>query len=266
MGEPTPLFRARTEEVGAWLDAAEGLTLGLDFDGTLAAIGPDPEETAILPRSRTAVERLAGHPRVEVTVISGRRLADVIERVGVDGVDYAGNHGLEMRIDGETEVHPDAEAAQPTIDALCADIRAELDGVPGCFVEEKGVTASVHFRRTPEEYVPEVLDAVESLAAARGDDVRLVDGKKVREIRPAVEWDKGDVVTRVAEDASDGWRTMYVGDDTTDEDAFRAVHPGGVAILVGERDGTAADYRVEDHERVPSLLEWLAARATASPR
>lgn len=262
----TPLFQSRTTEIGEWLDAAEGLTLGLDFDGTLAAIGPDPEETEIHPESREAVEQLVDHPNVEVTAISGRRLADLIERVGIDGIGYAGNHGLEMQIDGETEIHPDAAAAQSTIDELCAEIRSELDHVPGCFVEEKGVTASVHFRQTPDEYVSEVLDTIESLVESRGDDIHLVDGKKVREIRPDVDWNKGHVVERLIERAPDDWQTMYVGDDTTDEDAFRALQPSGIGILVGDRADTDADYRVESHEQVPSLLEWIAARATTTER
>lgn len=261
----TPLFQSRTTEIGEWMDAAEGLTLGLDFDGTLAAIGADPEETEIHPDSRAAVEQLADHPNVSVTVISGRELSDVVERVGIDGIDYAGNHGLEMRIDGEMEVHPDAVAARSAIDKLCADIRAELDHVPGCFVEEKGVTASVHFRQTPEEHVEEVIATVEALSEASDEEIHVVAGKQIREIRPDVDWDKGRVVSRLDERAPEGWQTMYVGDDTTDEDAFRAVQPSGVGILVGDRE-TDADYRVEGHEQVPSLLEWLAARATTSER
>lgn len=262
----TPLFQSRTTEVGEWMDAAEGLTLGLDFDGTLAAIGADPEETEIYPGSREAVEQLVDHPNVDVTVISGRELADVAERVGIDGIDYAGNHGLEMRIDGEMEVHPEAVAARSAIEKLCADVRSELDHVPGCFVEEKGVTASVHFRQTPEEYVEEVIATVEELAEACGEQIHVVAGKQIREIRPAVDWDKGRVVARLDERAPDGWRTMYVGDDTTDEDAFRALQPSGIGILVGDRPDTDADYRIESHEQVPSLLEWLAARATTAER
>ncbi|SDQ16015.1 trehalose-phosphatase [Halopelagius longus] len=262
----TPLFRSRTTEVGEWLDDAEGLTLGLDFDGTLAPIGADPEETEIYPDSRKAVEELVDHPRIEVTVISGRELADVVERVGIDGIDYAGNHGLEMRIDGEKEVHPDAVTARSEIEDLCAEIRSEIDHVPGSFVEEKGVTASVHFRQTPEEYVEEVVAAVEELAADSEEDIHVVSGKQIREIRPDVDWDKGRVVDRLDERAPDGWRTMYVGDDTTDEDAFRAVQPSGIGILVGDRPDTDADYRIENHEQVPSLLEWLATRASSPER
>jgi trehalose 6-phosphate phosphatase len=238
----------------------EGLLVALDFDGTLAAIERRPEQATIPDATREAIEALAAEPNIEVAIVSGRELADVRERVGLDDehVSYAGNHGLEIHA-GEYEVHPDAKDAERHIDAICDLLTEQLAGIDGAIVENKGVTATVHTRLVADDEVPVVENTVETLVATR-DDVRLTTGKDVLELRPEVEWDKGEAVRELYDQLvpeGERWLPVYVGDDTTDEAAFSVLDDRGLGVKVGEDPGTKAPYRVADPESVRTVLTWL---------
>ncbi|WP_435077045.1 trehalose-phosphatase [Halococcus sp. AFM35] len=235
---------------------AEGMLFCTDFDGTLAGIETDPDAPAIGSDNRVALERLRDHDRVRVAVISGRELADLRERVGIEGIDYAGNHGLELHKDGETTVHPVAERRRRDLGGIVADIEERLAGTD-CFVEDKSVSATVHYRTAPERR-DEVHDAVESaVGRVAPGKFELSTGKDIVELTPAVAWDKGDALLLLDAD-HDGWLPIYIGDDTTDEAAFRALAGIGIGVHVGPGTETAADYRIESPEEVTRFLDWLA--------
>ena len=183
---------------------------------------------------------------------------DLRERVDVDGLAYAGNHGLELRADGETTVRPAAAAARDALTEVCRQLREGIEA-DGVVVENKGATATVHHRMADDDAVPRLRERVRSAAEAASLD--LTTGKAVLELRPRTDWDKGRAVEwlldrRVPDDER---RTaVYVGDDTTDEAAFRALPDGGVGVKVGD-GATAADYRLPDVPTVQTLLEEVAA-------
>ena len=276
MSEPrtTPDALSRGGELREWLAGAEGLVLGLDFDGTLAPIVEDHTEATLTTESRAALDRLAERPGVALALVSGRALDDLTGRVEVEGAVYAGNHGLELEHGGERTVHPDVEGLAPEVDRLCAELDERLGDVPGYAVENKRVTATVHYRNVPGGRVPHVVETVEAVVD-EADGLRVSEGKEIRELRPAVDWDKGRVMDLLVEASPGDWRAMYVGDDTTDEDAFRAIQPDGVGVHVapdGDEDDTGditdAAYRLDGQAAVPRLLEWLdvnAPRPDATP-
>jgi trehalose 6-phosphate phosphatase len=265
---PPPLGDHLYAVVEALVDA-DGLLVALDFDGTLAGIEDRPDDATIPEATREAVAALASESNVAVAVISGRELADVRERVGLDdhGIAYAGNHGLEVHAD-EYAVHPAAREAEATIAGIADSLADRLAGIEGAIVENKGVTSTVHTRLVADEDVPTVENAVESLVAER-DDVRLTTGKDVLELRPAVEWDKGEALRDLADDFvpdDEPWLVVYLGDDTTDEAAFAVLSEdapagttvgGGLPIKVGDDPDTDAAFRVADPEAVREMLEWL---------
>lgn len=240
------------------------LVLLFDFDGTVAPLVARPDAATIPRSTRVALERLRLRSGVMMAVVSGRGLADVRERAAVAGIVYAGNHGLEMEGDGWRWTHPDAVAARPTLDAVATEITPVVESTDGAWVEDKQLTLTVHFRLADEVAVPRLRDAVQAAVAPR-DGVRMIEGKMVLEVRPTVAWDKGRAVLFLLE----RWRpaagapVLYLGDDTTDEDAFRALaEKGGGAegIIVGTPvDGTAACSFVRDVEEVSELLVRLAA-------
>lgn len=246
-------------EIAARLAEASGLLVGLDFDGTLAPIASDPDEPTITPASQHAVERFVASPSdATVAVISGRELSDLQSRIDLDGVVYAGNHGFELAFGDHSVVHPAAERRRPALRRSLERLRDRLSDVPGWEIEDKGVTATVHVRHTPSEQVDEVRSAVETSVREAGDGLVVSSGKQVFEIRPEVDWDKGTTIDHLSKGTPNGWVTMYIGDDVTDEDAFRAVRPDGIPVLVGSREDTDATHRIPEQEAVAPFLEWVA--------
>jgi trehalose 6-phosphate phosphatase len=246
------------------LARADGLVVLLDFDGTLAPIVADPGDAAVPAATRATVERLSAHPRVAAAVVTGREVADVRDRLDLPGLGYAGNHGLRIVHDGEEIVHPEARASADAIDEVAGTVADRLADREGAFVEHKGLTATVHYRQAPDGVEPAVRETVDDALAdaGRADEVAVDDGKQIFELRPPVDWDKGRAVEWLRERLTpDGgrWLAVYVGDDTTDEDAFRAVADDDLSVAVGrEAVETAARYRVGDPEDVRTLLSWLA--------
>ena len=257
------------ERVGIW---AEGwrrtgrLVLLLDFDGTLAPIVDRPELAEMPARTRRALERLMAMPGVAVAVVSGRGLGDVRGRAALAGIAYAGNHGMEIEGAGLHRIHPEAATARPELERVAARIEADLEGIDGAFLEDKGLTLSIHYRLAPdraEEVREIVLEAVEGR-----DGLTVTEGKMVLEVRPRVEWDKGRAVLylldqmRPPADAP----VLYLGDDRTDEDAFRALRgwdPAAEGVLVAEVPPaeSAASSFLRDPAEAGALFEALADAA-----
>ena len=260
-GEPPPVLGAFEAELAGRLSSATGLLLCSDFDGTLAPIETDPDAPSIRPGSREALDRLADRRGVEVAIVSGREVHDLRERVDLDGITYAGNHGLELLVEGERVVHPTARRHADEIGTLADRLVAALAPVEGATVEHKGLTATVHYRRAADAAVPRVKRIVEEAVDGR-EGLSRSEGKEIVEFGPDVDWDKGRAVATLAATTPDGWLEAYVGDDTTDEDAFEALDDG-VTVHVGPGEDTVAGYRVDEPAAVEELLAWLADEGVA---
>jgi trehalose 6-phosphate phosphatase len=257
------------ERVPAWTDAwrASGsLVLLLDFDGTLAPIVDRPEMAVMPERTRAALDRLMAIPGVTVAVVSGRGLADVRERAAIPGIAYAGNHGMEIEGAGLHRIHPEAAAARPQLQEVAAVIEPALEGIDGAFLEDKGLTLSIHYRMAPD-HAEEVREIVLEAAGGR-PGLEVTHGKMVLEVRPRVEWHKGRAVlflldqVRPPRDAP----VLYLGDDRTDEDAFRALRswsPAAEGILIADVPPakSAATAWLRDPAEVGALFEALADAA-----
>lgn len=240
--------------------AGRRVLLFTDFDGTLVPIKDDPMACALAPGDRAQLARIAAKPGALVAVVSGRDLADLTPRIGVEGAVHAGNHGLEIRGPGFDFREPGAVALAPKLAQIVAELTAALAGVPGAWVQNKELTASVHFRQTPPELHGRVREAVERVLNPHLDEFVLRGGKMVLEVRPRVDWHKGRAVHWLRERLAGEDRhpvAIYLGDDATDEDAFKAI-PDGVTILVGPARSTAARYRLNDAADVSKFLGWLA--------
>lgn len=254
------------ERVSVWTDAwhtSGQLVLLLDFDGTLAPIVDRPELAAMPERTRRALDRLMAMQGVTAAVVSGRGLADVRERAAIPGIAYAGNHGMEIEGAGLQRIHPEAAAARPELEAVAAIIEPALEGIDGAFLEDKGLTLSIHYRLAPD-YAEEVREIVLEAAGGRAG-LEVFEGKMIVEVRPRVKWHKGKAVLflldqmRPPKDAP----VLYLGDDRTDEDAFRALREWGPAaegILIAERPSaeSAASSHLRDPAEVGALFEALA--------
>jgi trehalose-phosphatase len=255
------------EKIPGWLAArsrAGRMLLALDYDGTLAGIADHPEDAHLDSTTAHMLRRLCERPDTNIAVISGRALEDIRARVGIEGLYYAGNHGLEIEGPGLQRVHAEAIEIRPLL-AACADmLRPLVEEIPGAILEDKGLTVSIHYRQVADERAGENLRAIVAHTIAATPGLRVTTGKKVIELRPNVRWDKGRATRFLLDSLQAGAGSMlpviFVGDDETDEDAFREIADRGTGVVVGTAPPltTAATAYVRTPGEVTELLAALA--------
>src|SRR5919199_4990432 len=199
-----------------WAEEPGSVAVLTDIDGTLAPIVPTPEMSEVSDELKDLLRHLSGRYQL-VAAISGRKTEDAFGLIGLEDVVYFGNHGFELLRDGEVEVIPEALPYSEKVQELERLAREEL--VPqGAFVEEKGITASVHYRNAPPEVGEKCVEFVEREGKRLG--LRITVGRGVVEARPPIRADKGTAVRALVEEYRPE-KAMFIGDDTTDLDAFR---------------------------------------------
>lgn len=234
-----------------------GPLLFLDFDGTLAPIVEHHDDAAISDEMRSLVKKLS--QKFPLAVVSGRGLSDVKKRVDLPELYYAGSHGFEISgPNGFSKDHEEAVKVIPVFNEIEPLLKDKLKDIPGVDFERKKFTLAIHYRQVPAAQEEEV-HAVVSKVLEDHKQVTKADGKKVIEIRPAIDWHKGRAVEFLKKQLSKEENTfsVYVGDDVTDEDAFEFVS-NGLGVLVGEHGRhTFADYSLTDLEEVKSFFRKL---------
>jgi trehalose 6-phosphate phosphatase len=246
---------------------ADHVFLLSDFDGTLSPIVDRPE-LAILPQdTRDLLRMLLQRDGYTVGVVSGRGLQDLKMRVALDQMVYSGNHGLEVEGPGIHFVHSAVQQVSSLMARLAERLVSESLELEGVIVENKGPSISVHYRQVPFEKIEHVYTAFRKVTRCAESEgvVRLTLGKKVMEVRPAVDWGKGEAIDLVLDRcAPPGKHTLpiFLGDDLTDEDGFKSVQVrGGLAISVGKIDWvTNAQYYLQSTEHVKVFLRHLVGR------
>ncbi len=247
-------------EVEHRIGNAGRISLFLDFDGTLVPIEADPRSPRPDESTMDTLQALADQESVVTTIISGRAIEDLYARIRVNGLIYAGNHGREIFGRNLRFVEPLAFSQQKKLELVCEELRTSLQGLDGVNVEFKGLTATVHYRQADEACRPEVETAVLAAAADAGGALQVNSGRKVFEIAPRTGWHKGAAVRWINRNlGGDPALTIYLGDDTSDEDAFRVLE-GDITIKVGSLPVTNARYRLPDPTAVHQFLLWLAIR------
>ena len=253
------MISSALEHIQEMARSGDRLAVFLDYDGTLTPIVSHPEDAWLSDSMRQTLRSLAA--RVPVAILSGRDLDDVRGRVLLDGIVYAGSHGFDIA--GAGGLRRELGAAYlPVLDAAETELREALDEIPGAQLERKHFSVATHYRNVNENDASKVALAVEAVAA-RHRELRRIDGKKVYELLPDIEWDKGKAVMWLLEALGlerENVRPIYIGDDRTDEDAFRALEQCGIGILVSEQaQPTAATYSLRDPHEVEHFLRNLTA-------
>jgi trehalose 6-phosphate phosphatase len=204
------------EQLRAWREAPGSVAIFTDIDGTLAPIVPTPDMSEVPAELKELLARLSERCLL-VAGVSGRKTEDALDLVGLADVVYFGNHGFEILRDGKVEVTPEALPYLEQVQELEARAREELAPL-GAFVEEKGITASIHYRNAPPEVGERAVEFVKREGERLG--LRITVGRGVVEARPPIQADKGTAVRTLVEEYAPE-RAMFIGDDTTDLDAFR---------------------------------------------
>jgi trehalose-phosphatase len=242
--------------------AGRHLLLLFDFDGTLCPFSPNPDEVYLSPAVSALLGSLACKPASTVGIISGRRLPDLHKRARVAREIYlAGFHGLEIETPGEAFMHPDAAAATPLMRSISDKMQSCLPRLPGVFIEDKVFSIALHYREAADDIR---IEARERFMAAAREEIeagrlRALPGACVVELLPGVNWNKGRALEWIRERV-EGLHgptfSVYIGDDVTDEDAFRAVGPHGLTIAASDR-AAGAEFRVDGPDSVRRLMELI---------
>lgn len=246
------------EEIAARL-AAKRPGVFLDYDGTLTPIVSQPEYAILADSMRDVLRKLAD--LCIVAIVSGRDRADVEPLVGLDGLVYAGSHGFDIKgPDGLRMEHAGGRECLSDLDSAERELRPRIEPIAGARVERKRFAIANHYRNVADADVPKVEAAVREVVGMHGR-LRMSGGKKVFELRPDIEWDKGRAVLWLLEALGlDGGDVVpfYLGDDVTDEDAFRVLAERGVGVLVGTPSyPTHASYGLRDTGEVEKFLTRL---------
>lgn len=271
------------------MDAAKGKrVVFLDYDGTLSPIVNDPERAFMSDLMRSAVRDVA--KLYPTAIISGRSRKKVYGFVKLDDVFYAGSHGMDIMgpaiqascYDGkyqskaldqkgnEFTVFQPAQDFLPSIEKMLNDLEETTSEINGALVEDNRFCISVHYRHVLQEDLG-LLDKKVQAIVAKYPGFHVTRGKKVIEIRPSIEWNKGDAVLYLLETLgfknSNDVLPIYIGDDKTDEDAFKVLKSRGqgypIIVSSNPRD-TLASYSLRDPSEVLSFLRRLAGRGELS--
>ncbi|GAX78149.1 hypothetical protein CEUSTIGMA_g5591.t1 [Chlamydomonas eustigma] len=258
------------------------LAVFLDYDGTLTPIVPNPEDAILSDEMRAVVRGLA--QQFPTAIISGRGREKVENFVQLKELYYAGSHGMDIA--GPQDIKHAAGSScdssfqpaahfRPLIDKVYEELCDRLVSVPGSYVEHNNFCVSAHYRNCPGESWLLVVKAVEETLAGRGnEELRITRGRKVVEIRPKVNWHKGTALNHLLDvlglKAQPDVVAIYIGDDRTDEDAFKVLleNNQGYGILVSSKvKETAAKFTVQHPDEVMRLLkglvDWAASEDNA---
>lgn len=236
----------------------------LDFDGTLTPIVQSPREAKLPLNTKKLLKKLSEKEGVYIAIISGRKLDDIKEKIGLPNITYGGNHGLEGEILGEKYSFPVPGKMLLTL----KEIRKQLDQIAGkfrgVFIEDKGLTLSFHYRLAEEQLIPEIKLLINRVLELFITDksVSVLVGKKVIDVIPSLNWSKGDFAALIIKKITKRLKTrpevIIIGDDTTDENIFQKFKEV-TTIKVGRGNKSDAKYRLSDTKDVVRFLKHIAA-------
>jgi alpha,alpha-trehalose-phosphate synthase [UDP-forming]/trehalose-phosphatase len=231
------------------------ILLFLDYDGTLTPIVDSPDKAVLSKKMRSLIAKLS--ESIPIAIISGRSIHDIIKLVDLDKLIYAGNHGAEIWESGELIVGQQLSDRKKTLKKIIKELKMSLSFLKGIVIEDKGITASIHYRMVAKRDQGTAFNIFWEIAGRYEDRFLIRSGKKVFEIRPRGVWNKGDAVKWIWERFGRDKIPVYIGDDTTDEDAFNAIKGRGIGISVGKNP--VADFYMKNQREVRRLLKLLGS-------
>lgn len=232
----------------------------LDFDGVLSAIAPTPDKAFLSEENRELLKQCADN--FPTAVITGRMLNDIKTKIGLSGLLYIASHGLEWEEVGKYKVKPISQKIAESIDLAKQKIKPLLNRYPGMIFEDKSFMFAVHYRimnpALAGKFRREVLGIIKPILEK--NELRLDHDKKTFELRPKIDWDKGDSALfaekHFQKTTGKKFLPVYIGDSATDEDAFLALK-NGLTIRVRPKKGSAARYYFKSRKEVDKFLSWL---------
>jgi len=241
-----------------------------DVDGTISKTAPTPQQAEVTPLCHQYLSVLCNHLSL-VAAISGRSAANIKSMLNIDGMVYIGNHGLERWSADHSESTKNCQDYPQVIEAAIKELTPLLS-MDGIIIENKGVTASIHYRlsNNPQTAKQHILDTIDDSPHAR--DLRTIQNRMTIDLIPPVKVNKGTAALELIKEYN--LRScIYLGDDLTDIDAFRAIHTArqdldfkGLAIGVTSQEMPEnlveeTDFTLNGVEDVERFLKWLSQTA-----
>jgi trehalose-phosphatase len=265
VAEELPSALESLDTIAQRLDGAHSAVL-LDYDGTLTPIVSRPEDAELAEPMREMIRNLS--ECCTVGIITGRDMEVIQELVGLKHLVYATGHGFEIALPNGQVIHPRCVGEfLAAIDGAESMLRSRLADIEGVLLERKRFSVAVHYRTVLPQRQDHVTGIVDDVLIDL-QQLRRLDGKKVYEILPQLQWHKGKAIRWVMGSLGiKPTKLLYIGDDITDEDVFCEIRGQGMGILV--RDGarsTAASYCLGDQREVQPFLQGLIERLTSYRR
>lgn len=232
----------------------------LDFDGTLAPIVKSPSRAAVDSRARKALISLSRSPFYEVVIISGRSRRDLVRRLRFKNIRCVGAHGFEMGSEPGFLLPVAVERIKrlhPLVRLLSRDLKKIFKNFKKVVVEHKKYTTSLHYRGLSKNFLSSFRKKLADFKRRyRHYPIVWTQGKKLWEARLSAQWDKGEAAKHLLK-RFPGALPVAFGDDSTDEDMFRAMKSKGITVRVGRSQNSTADYYLKSTEEVADFLESL---------
>ena len=236
--------------------ADKNIFLFLDYDGTLTPIVKKPELAKLDSQIKKLLREISG--KCPTAIISGRPLNEIKKIIGIKNIIYSGNHGFEIEINGKKIIQNASRESKKDICRIKEKLLKEIKKIDGAFLEDKGLTLSVHWRLVGKKYKFPLFAIIRDVIR-NNSYIRLTKGKKVWEIRPNINWDKGKAVRFVMSEVRSPKSKVvpvFIGDDTTDEDVFKVLKKG-ITIRIGKSKKSKAKYYLKNQSEINRFLNLL---------
>lgn len=227
-----------------------------DYDGTLTPIVSRPELALCPPEVKTLLKKLRDLPNVYLAIISGRALEDIRKIIDIPQITYVGNHGLSIQNPAGIQNKILSPKRQKEFGRISQELRESLGTIPGILFEDKGLILAVHYRNSRKEDIARIREVLWDRLKEWNGSWETAQGKMVIEIRPKFDFHKGNAVIEILKMFSPkGLLPFYLGDDQTDEDAFREIKGVGITVYVGLGETiSGAEYYLRTHLEVVAFL------------
>lgn len=239
------------------------IMLCLDYDGTLTPIVDTPDKAVLQKDTKEVLYRLSKASDFKLVIISGRAVRDVKRMVNLDRITYIGNHGLEIEDERIKFKKQSFSKLRVLIEKIKKILNERLREIKGVFVEDKGLNLSLHYRLADKKDLTKIKNTFDEVTQPylTKNRIKISFGKKVFEVRPPLDWDKGKAILwllkRQRSSLKREFFPIYIGDDLTDEDAFFILRDKGLTVFVGRVQPSHAEYYLRDCEDVFRFLKVL---------
>lgn len=243
-------------EVSKKISAAKGCLLMLDFDGTLSPLVKISTQAFLPEKNKEILKKISR--LIPTAIVSGRGLSDIKQKVKIKGLAYAGNHGLEWQIGNQRSQIKMPDKMVAAINLTGRQLNNLCKIYPGAWLENKGLTLSLHYRLINLHLAERLLKEARRLLAPFQKQrlLTVTEDKKTLEVRPALRWNKGYWVKFLRQKLGRQLLPIYIGDDATDEDVFKILK-SEITIKVGKGRDSKANYHCRDTKKISLFLNWL---------